>query len=328
MLTAENWPIAAALLPFPATTASGAPVQTAPAEEWLEVLQQVADAGFRQVDLTDGWLRVGELSDDRLDEFAGVLTEARLSAPSLSAIRRSVIDAAHGEDNLRYSHRAIDAAARLGCQIVSVGLHQALTGQQKEQLWFWTVQGHRDPVGDEAVWNAAVQRLGELGRHAAEVGLLLSLEMYEDTYIGTGDSAVRMVEAIGLPEVGLNPDIGNLVRLHRPIEPWREVAEKTLPYANFWHVKNYYRDEDVATGSYIAIPAPMEFGLIDYREAFRMALSAGFQGVVCTEHYGGDGLSVSATNQAYLRERVLPKHPGYRLGASRVRQPGQSGADR
>ena len=64
----------------------------------------------------------------------------------------------------------------------------------------------------------------------------------------------------------------------------------------------------------------MESGLIDYREAFRVAISAGFQGIICVEHYGGDGLSVCASNETYLRNRVLPKTPDYVLGRSLVAQ--------
>jgi sugar phosphate isomerase/epimerase len=236
-----------------------------------------------------------------------------------------VIDAKDGEANLAYSHRTIDAAAVLGIGVVSVGLHQALTAQQKERLWFWTAPGHHDDPEDRPL---AVSRFQELGRHAAEVGVLLSLEMYEDTFLGTADSAVRLVEEIGLPEVGLNPDIANLVRLHRPVEPWQELVEKTLPYTNFWHVKNYSRDEDPQRDAYFSVPAPMQFGLIDYRAAFRTALASGFQGVICTENYGGDGLSVCAANRDYLRRHVLPKRHGYALGTSRVRQHDLAGAAR
>ena len=131
---------------------------------------------------------------------------------------------------------------------------------------------------------------------------------------------MRHVQDIGLPNVGLNPDLGNLIRLHRPVEDWRELVAKTLPFANFWHMKNYFRDEDAARDSYVTMPAPMESGLINYREAFRVALAAGFQGILCTEHYGGDGLSVSASNQDYLRRHVLPKAGGYALGSSQVAQ--------
>ncbi|SFR91938.1 Sugar phosphate isomerase/epimerase [Microbacterium sp. cf046] len=317
-LTAQNWPIAAAALPFPGTTANGESVTDAAPDEWASTLTEIADAGFDRLDVTDSWLRVGDLSEGRLDDFAAVAREAGVVPTSISAIRRSVIDHANGDENLAYSHRTLDAAALLGIETVSFGLHQALTVQQQAQLWFWTMDGHKD---DPADWGLAVRRLSELGRHAGELGLIVSLEMYEDTFLGTADSAVRLVQDIGMDNVGLNPDIGNLVRLHRPIESWWDMVEKTLPYANFWHVKNYARDEDSARGEYFAVPAPMQHGLIDYRRAFRYAIEQGFQGVICVENYGGDGLSVCADNRDYLRRHVLPKREGYALGTSRVRQP-------
>jgi sugar phosphate isomerase/epimerase len=321
-LTAQNWPIAAAALPFPGRTADGRSVTAAGPESWIGPLTEVADAGFDRIDITDSWLRVGDLTPERLSDLTAVAGEAGVVPTSISAIRCSVIDHAGGDENLAYSHRTLDAAAALGIETVSFGLHQALTPQQQEQLWFWTVEGHRD---DPADWDLAVSRLQELGRHAADLGILVSLEMYEDTFLGTADSAVRLVQEIGMDNVGLNPDIGNLVRLHRPIEPWWELVEKTVPYANFWHVKNYARDEDAARGAYFAVPAPMQYGLIDYRRAFAFAIEQGFQGVICVENYGGDGLSVCADNRDYLRRHVLPKREGYTLGTSRVRQPRHDG---
>jgi sugar phosphate isomerase/epimerase len=318
--TAENWPITAALLQFPGMDAAGQQVNDADASVWAAVLQEVKDAGFANADLTDSWVRPGDLSKERLAEFKQTADEVGIGVPVISAIRRSVIHATDWADNLAYSHRTIDAAAELGCEVVSFGLHQAITPEQQKQLWFWTVEGYKDPVGDKEAWGNAVSRIRELGMHAAEAGVLLSLEMYEDTYLGTADSSVQLVQDIGLDNVGLNPDLGNLIRLHRPIEDWREMVAKTLPYSNYWHMKNYIRDEDVARDSYITMPAPMESGLINYREAFRFAVSVGFQGILCTEHYGGDGLSVTASNQDYLRRHVLPKTDGYELGQSQVAQ--------
>lgn len=318
--TADNWPITAALLQFPGTDARGTQINDADASRWAEVLTEVKEAGFANADLTDSWVRPGDLSSHRLAEFKRTAQTVGIGIPVISAIRRSVIEEANWESNLAYSHRTIDAAAELGCEVVSFGLHQALTAEQQKQLWFWTVEGHRDPVGDPESWNNAVTRLRELGRHAAEVGVLLSLEMYEDTYLGTADSSIQLVQDIGLANVGLNPDLGNLIRLHRPIEDWREMVAKTMPYSNYWHMKNYIRDEDVARNSYVAMPAPMESGLINYREAFKVALASGYQGIICAEHYGGDGLSVTARNQEYLRRHVLPKQDGYPLGRSQVAQ--------
>jgi sugar phosphate isomerase/epimerase len=304
--TAQNWPIAAAMLQFPNTAPDGTSVQDQSAAEWTATLLEVADSGFSEVDLTDGWLRPGDLSAERLEELRGALREAGLTAPAISAIRRSVIDPADGDENLAYSHRTVDAAAALGVPVVSVGLHRPLTPEQRAVLWFWTVPGPKDPEGDRDTWDKAVTRLRELAGHAAEVGVRLSLEMYEDTYLGTADSAVALLTDIDRDNVGLNPDLGNLLRMQRPIESWESMVEKTLPHANYWHVKNYYRSENPATGAVFTTPAPLESGFMSYRKAVRFAIGNGFNGAFCVEHYGGDGLSVSASNRDYLR-RILPR---------------------
>ena len=307
--TSDDWPIAAALLQSPGTLADGRSVQDADAEEWLETLADVSRVGFRHLDLTDSWLRIADLDPARLIEFELATATAGLTVPSLSITRRSVIDPVDGAANLDYAHRTIDAAASIGVSVLSIGLHQPLTAEQREQLWFWTAPGASDPVGDPEVWKLAVARIRELGEHAAANNMLVSLELYEDTYLGTADSAVNLVHDVGLDNVGINPDIGNLVRLHRPIEKWQQMLEKTLPFANYWQVKNYFRDEDPVTGAVVSIPAPLELGFINYRVAVRDALALGFQGVLCCEHYGGDGLGVSATNMRYLRT-LLPDPDG------------------
>jgi sugar phosphate isomerase/epimerase len=111
---------------------------------------------------------------------------------------------------------------------------------------------------------------------------------------------VRLVEDIGRDAVGLNPDLGNLFRLHRPVEPFLEAIAKCLPYTNYWHVKNYHRLEDTPSGTVLSVPAPMSSGSMNYRQAIKLAVQAGFRGPFCVEHYGGDGLGVMALNRDYL----------------------------
>ncbi|NKX51952.1 sugar phosphate isomerase/epimerase, partial [Arthrobacter deserti] len=203
--TAEDWPITAALLQFPGVDARGVSMNGAEPEAWRAVFEEIAEAGFAHVDLTDSWVRPADLSPARLEELQAAASAAGVGLPVISAIRRSIIHGTNWQANLDYSHRTLEAGAALGCEVVSFGLHEAITPEQQKQLWFWAVPGHQDPVGDEETWGKAVTRLQELGRHAAELGLLVSLEMYEDTYLGTADSAVRLVEDIGMPNVGLNP---------------------------------------------------------------------------------------------------------------------------
>lgn len=305
--TAQSWPIAAAMINFAVGEADSS-VQDAPPEAWAATLAQVRRAGFDHVDPTDSWLRVADLSPERRAEFAAVVADAGLGMVSLSTARRSVIDPDLGEENLAYGHRVLDVCAELGIGTVSFGLLPRLTERQQRALWFWTAPGRVDP-DDPEVWALAVRRLRELGEHAESVGITVALEMYEDTYLGSADSAVRLVEQIDRPAVGLNPDIGNLVRLHRPVEHWRSMIEKTAPFATYWHVKNYSRTEDEATGAVHTAPTSMELGVIDYRCAIGYAIDHGYRGAFLTEHYGGDGLSVSATNRDYIR-RLLTNFVG------------------
>ncbi|RCS60868.1 sugar phosphate isomerase/epimerase family protein [Microbacterium sp. JB110] len=302
--TAETWPIATCLHGFPTVGADGTALHDAAPEVWDDVFQQVEDVDFSLVELADSHIRPADLEPSRRDELFSIVASHGIRIPSVHLQRQSVIMPGHEERNLEYAHRTIDAAAEWGMEVFSTGLHQPFNEAQRKALWFWTVQGPKDP-DDPEVWEKAVTRLRELGTHAAEVGLKMSLEMYEDTYVGSADSAVRLVEEIGLDNVGINPDIGNLIRLHRPVEDWREAFAKTLPYTNYWHVKNYTRDEAADGSWYTSVPTTMEAGLINYRQVVRDAVAGGFDGIFLMEQYGGDSLGVCATNQRYLRT-LLP----------------------
>ncbi|WP_369069104.1 sugar phosphate isomerase/epimerase family protein [Kineococcus terrestris] len=297
------------MMPHPHVLADGTTVQEQSAEGWAETLEVMVDAGYTSIDPTDTWIRIADLSPERLQEFARTVRGAGLSIPAFSTSRRSVMDPEHWQENLAYSHRAIDACAAIGIPLVNFGFMRAFTPAQAKALWFWLEPGYADDPSPEAR-ATAVARIKELAVHAQEVGVQISLEMYEDTYLGTADSMVRFVHEVGMENVGLNPDWGNIVRLHRPVESWEEIAAKTLPLTNYWHLKNYYRDEEPTTGSVRTHPAPLEFGTINYRKAIKLAVDSGFRGTFCVEHYGGDSISVGATNREYIR-RVLPKQTAW-----------------
>ena len=299
--TAENWPIAAAMLPFGSVDSHGGPIQDAEPEEWAKHLNLVARSGFTEVDPTDTWVRVGDLTPERLTEFQSVLKDAGLTIPAISTSRRSVMDPEQGEEYLAYSHRLLDVAATLGVPMVSFGFFQALKPAQQKALWFWLAEGWHDDESPEARSQAA-SLIRELAEHAQSNGQQITLEMYEDTYVGTADGAIQFLEEVGHEACGLNPDIGNFVRLHRPLEPVQDMLDKLLPYANYWHVKNYLRDEDPETGQVMTFPVPMEFGLINYRAAITQAVGLGFRGAFLCEHYGSDAITVIGKNRAYVRD--------------------------
>lgn len=308
--TPETWPIGAALLNFTGTTADGRDRTTAGPEAWKQTLREVRLAGFDHVDLTDSWVRPADLDTDGRRRLLETARSYDLAFSDIAVTRKSVItpDEDRARENMAYTKRTIDAATDLEVPMVCLGLHDPFTEPQKQATWFWLAEGAEDEETPENREKAAA-RFRELGEYAAERGVSVSLEMYEGTFLGTADSSVQLVTAVDLPNVGLCPDIGNIVRLHREVEDWREMLTKMLPHTNYWQLKNYFRDHDPATGSYASAPAPLALGFIDYREAIGMALEAGFDGPMCVEHYGGDGLTVTAMNRDYIRGILAAKLP-------------------
>lgn len=298
MYTAEGWPIAAKMSWGPVTD-DGAPIADAPAEVWREQLIQVAELGFTCFDPMDDWVPVADLSASRYEEFKGLLKETGLSITAISIGRNSVVDAQNGDENLARIHRTIERASDLGAGFVNIGFLEDLVPAQKKALWFWLEDGFKSNPDDKM---RAAERTRELADHAQSLGLQISLEMYEDTFCGTADDAIDFYKTVDHPAVGINPDIGNLIRLHRPMPPYQEMFEKVLPYANYWHIKNYIRDEDPATGSFMSAPVPLKYGTINYRAIIRRALQLGYEGPFMVEHYGSDWLGVGAENAEYIRQ--------------------------
>lgn len=297
--TARDWPIAAAMIPFPGKLPDGTLVQDAAPETWARDLAQVAEVGFTAVDPTDSWLRIADLDAGRRAEFLAICRDLGLALPAISTSRRNLVDPEHGAAYLAYAHRVIDTAAEIGAGCVSFGFFGPLTAAQQKALWFWTEPGPQIP-DDPAIRDLAIARTRELGRHGAELGVQVALEMYEDTWLGTARDAVAFVTDVDHPSVRLNVDIGNLIRLHRPVEPWAEMIALCAPHAGYWHVKNYTRIED-PSGLVMTHPAPLLGGTINWRAAIRQALELGYDSPFLVEHYGGDGLGICAQNRDYIR---------------------------
>lgn len=299
MFTAETWPIGANMLSFGNRTADGTPTLEASSSVWASQLRQVKELGVDQIDPTDAWLPLAKLSDERVEEFRRVLDGEGLTLSSISMTRNSVVDVENGEQNLADALRFIELAPSFGVTVVNTGFMQALTEKQSRAIWFWLADGH---VDDPALRDLAIERVRTLGDAAKAQGIEVSLEMYEDTYVGTADEAVAFLRDVDHEAVGLNPDLGNLVRLHREVEPWQDMFEKVLPHSNFWHIKNYTRDLDPVTGAYSSAPMPLKYGYINYRQVIRRALDLGYTGPFCCEHYGSDSLGVIAENVHYIRQ--------------------------
>jgi sugar phosphate isomerase/epimerase len=304
-LDATTWRIGAAMLQFPSVAPGGLSVRDAGPEYWRRQFRRMQREGFDVVEIPSAWLPIAEMNRAERSDLVDVLADLGMSICATSMVRMSVVDPDSdlADENLAGTHRGIDAAAEVGSPLVCLGLHEALLPSQTAVPWFWTVPGPANPP-DQQLWDRAVARFRELADHARSVGIQLSIEVYEGTFLGSADSAVALITDIDRENVGVNPDLGNLVRPQAPIEPWEAMAVKLLPIANYWHVKNYSRIEAPLAGAYYSVPSTLAVGLIDYRKAVRYAIAEGFRGAFLAENYGGDGLGVSADNARYLRRLI------------------------
>ena len=298
--------IAAGMVKAPTVLSTGEPLLEAGREAWTDALAPFTEQGFRAVEIHDGWLPFPTFSPGQIDDRRAALDPHGLASPSFAIARHSVIEPGRGEQNLTYTLDGLEIAHAMGATTLCIGLHPVLTEAQQSARFFWDEPGRRD-ARDEQTFNTAVARLSQIAERAAELDILVSLEIYEDTLLGSPESALALLEAIDMPHVGLNPDIGNLIRLDRPVEPWRDLLEAMLPHSNYWHVKNYTR-VDTTTGANTA-PTTLEDGVIDYREALDIAERADFDGIIVCEQYSDDWLEVLGANRVFLESLLTTERP-------------------
>jgi sugar phosphate isomerase/epimerase len=292
--------IAGSTLVLAGRARGGARLRDLGARTWAAELGELRAQGFDAVDLVDSWLSPGELSAGELAELGAVLGDAALALAGISVVRRSVIDPRDGEDNLAYTLRSLDAAATLGAPVVSIGFHRPLTAAQRAGQ-FWMVEPPRDDRS-ETTWALALERVAQVVGRAEELGIEIALELHEGTLLDSAAGALRIVEGVGSASLGVNPDLGNLVRVPAPLaETWEETLAALAAHMTYWHVKNYLRLEHPG-GLVLSAPSELAAGEIDYRRALERALDAGYAGPVCIEHYAGDALGAIGRGRRYVEE--------------------------
>src|SRR5262249_1993512 len=161
--------------------------------------------------------------------------------------------------HLEQVRRAVEAAADLGADVVNISLSMpTLPGPDRPPL-----RGCDVPDDEH---RRAADLVRDVGEKAGSVGVRLAVELHDDGLLDTAGLLLRLVGRVGLPNVGVNPDLGNVCR--GPGEPpdWRAALERLAPRATNWHVKNYRAGE----------PAPIWDGVIDYAAALPVMRGAGY----------------------------------------------------
>ena len=147
---------------------------------------------------------------------------------------------------------------------------------------------------------------------AADLGVAISIELHQNTICDNSWSLIHLLELIDRPNVGANPDLGNLYWTYETPEESCEAAILALaPRANYWHMKNLLRVPLPGMQRAVYLRRPIPDGEINYRFAVTAMLAAGYDGCFGVEGMtAGDQLTDDARSYRRIKSLVAEIQAG------------------
>jgi sugar phosphate isomerase/epimerase len=246
------------------------------------VFAWAAEQGFEGIEISPHWLEMLRLDDAELRQVADDAAAAGVKISGINVNRCILTQGDAAGDNLNLVRRAIEVAPMLAAPILTLSLSLPLGGPPRP-----IYQGRDTPQAER---DECARLLRQLAEQAAAGKVSLSLELHDDGLLDTADLCLDMLQQVSAANVGVNPDLGNLVRSDRAAD-WQAALRMMAPHANNWHVKNYRSGK----------PSAVWDGEIDYGQAFQIMHAAGYAGWVSIESYFADPLDLQIRSLAYLR---------------------------
>lgn len=267
------------------------PGQLMPAEIMRAIFAWAAAAGFSGCELSTAHQDFARFSDAQLDAVAGALDEAGLEAAAYNPGGFRL----HGPgENAAARTGALVAAARiasrLGAPAVNLTLPGPGAGPGPAGVPSEYLVGARSPLGSgrgrppaEAAGLAAA--LAELADACADRGIVVSLEVHQNSYIEDSAAALALLRQVDRPNVGLNPDLGNILWGRAvPYESCEDAIERLAPHAVYVHMKNMRRVFVAGLDRAAFVRTSLlERGDIDWRWAVSVLRAAGYAGFLTFE---------------------------------------------
>lgn len=146
-----------------------------------------------------------------------------------------------------------------------------------------------------------LRRFGEL---AAEQGASISVEVHQGSIADNSAATFHLLDLVGRPNVGANPDLGNIYWHYEYPDETAEAAIVALaPRAVYWHCKNLRRIHIPELRHALYQRVPLGEGDIDYRFAISAMRAAGYAGYLAVEGAReGDQLTADAQSADYVRK--------------------------
>ncbi len=267
-------------------------------ENRQQFLQKAREIGFEGIELP----RMS-ISDTEIDTLRSQLEDAGMPCVAV----RGGGGAAHprvASGNLQAMIDAVNFAPKIGAKIVNT----TVTTPPRDPNGKGTYRG--ESVSQGASRQASIidyertaSAISKVASLAADLDISLSIEIHQNSIVDNSWSALHLMDLIDAPNVGINPDLGNIYWTYDiPEESCEDAIVALASHVNYWHCKSLYRVHipDLESAIYVQVPLPD--GEIDYRFAIAALLDANYDGYLAIEgiRYGDqfhqDGRSVSYVN--------------------------------
>lgn len=270
---------------------------------WPAFLRDVKEIGFDGVELPlDPAIGEAEARDT-----AGILHDAGVPAVCVRT-ETPVHHPRVGAEARTRLRAAVRLAGWMGAGIVNTSLGTPPThpGGPGEDRRGERVSQGASRTATEADFVGTAHSLREIGQLAAEAGARLAIETAQGSIADNSWSCLHLLQLIDLPNVGINPDLGNIYWQYNEPEETSESAITALaPHASYWHCKNLRRVGFPELNRAAFLRVPLDEGDIDYRFAIATMLAAGYSGYLAIEGgVAGDHLTKDARSAAYVQSLV------------------------
>ena len=268
------------------------------ASDRQQFLAKVKEIGFDGIELP-----AMNLADAAVDTLRAELEDAGVPCVAI----RGGGGAAHprvAAANKKRMEDAVHFAAKVGASVVN----STVTTPPREPGEKGTYRGESVSQGSsryasEADYERTASAVTDVANIAEDLGVEISIEVHQNSIVDNSWSALHLLGLIDAPNVGINPDLGNIYWTYDiPEESCEDAIVALAPHVNYWHCKSLYRVHIPDLETAIYVQAPLPDGEIDYRFAIAALLDAGYDGYLAIEGVRyGDGFHQDGRSVAYVK---------------------------
>ncbi len=224
------------------------PGQMMPLEILRAIFEWAATAGFSGCELSTAHQDFPSYSERQLGSVVEALDQAGLTAAAYNPGGfRWGPEGDAARERIDALLAAVPIAARLRAPVINLTLPGPGAGVSPAVLPAEYLVGSRRPLGSgrarpPAEVAALAWALGEFADAAAADQIMVSLEIHQNSYIENSEAGIDLLGQIDRANVGLNPDLGNILWAQAiPQETSEEAIERLAPHAVYVHMKNLRR---------------------------------------------------------------------------------------